>query len=100
MFGRHNVDNMLDEMTHESFSEWCAFLQLEPQGWSAHRIMAGRIAFYIAQTPNRKKLRESDFVPRTTADRPENSDAVERTKMEAFAIRGMVEQQIREGRTN
>ena len=101
MFGRHDVDKMLEEMSHEAFAEWCAFLQLEPQGWDAKRFAAGHVAYWLAQVQSRKRLKPANFVPRMQADRPpEASVALQRARAEAFAISSEIEQQLRASQVN
>lgn len=85
-FRRPDVDAFLDEIDHEQFSEWCAFLLLEPQGWQATKIAAARQAFITAQAGSRKKLRERDFEIRLAAEGVQGSQA-EKARWEAMSVR-------------
>lgn len=88
MFNRPDVDAFIDELTHDEFAEWCAFIELEPQGWQATRIQTRRLSWVTAQHGNPKRLREGDFD--LDFGRNLTSASGERARFEAAAIRSQI----------
>lgn len=84
-FGRPDVDRFLDEIDHEQFEEWSAFLALEPTGWQAHRLMIQRLSYMTAQVHTKKRLAERKFDMTLGANI--HSPEADRARMEAYSIR-------------
>jgi hypothetical protein len=86
-FGRHDVDAFLDEIPHQQLQEWFEYFNENPHGWAATNLLIRRVCYTIAQASSPKKLREDAFGVRFT--RPA-SNAVEKARLEAFAIRQQI----------
>jgi hypothetical protein len=93
-FQRSDVDRFMSELDEDQFLEWCDFFTLEPTGWNALQLVAGWIAFWIAQVRTRRKLNPKRFTPRTNAEAT-HSEAAECARWEALASRSRIEERVR-----
>jgi hypothetical protein len=91
-FQRSDVDAFLGELDHDQYSEWCAFLQLEPHGWAAQQIVATRLSYMLAQTHSSRKLKERDYAIRLAGqDVGKHSRKAEAARFEAMSVRTEIE---------
>jgi hypothetical protein len=79
------VDALLNELDHDQYVEWCQFFGGEPHGWQAMRIATTRLAYVVAQSQSRRRLKERDFDLRL--DREQHGPSVEKARYEAMSVR-------------
>jgi len=85
-FRRPDVDQFLDELTHEQYVEWHAYLAENPTDWDAFSILGTRLTYAIFQSASgKKKLREKNY--RLSLAPTVSSPVVASARAEANAIR-------------
>lgn len=70
-----DVDGMLDRMTTQQFTEWCAKDAVEPIGEEKTRVILGMIGMIVARFAG-ANLTERDFTPWVKVDEELTQDSL------------------------